>query len=299
MIQATNRIQKPPSTQPPSQKLGTLHGVSVAMRTVCPARFHRARQHVQEIVYCAEAADFYSTSLNSSVREALSSLRASNGRTGDLDAAIRHVERLDGGRMYELMSSAVHQDPADDWSVMCHGDLWVNNLMFRYDEQQRRPAQEVVDVKLIDLQTTRCASLAIDILHFIYTSTERAMRVDETLDALLRHYAEALMAEVRRHVEQPELLERLAAQFTVASIRREVRSKIMYGLGISMWLLPAVTFHPDRIPDLNTLTMSDFANAKQENIIIQMQTPEYHARIRDVMLEFDGGGYFGSTTGVA
>lgn len=283
------------------QKLGALHGVSVAMRTLRPARFQRMRRTVQEIVYCAEAADFYATSLNSSVREALASLRASNAASGELNDAIHHVERMAGGRMYELMARAVcggDESDADatddsdandyDWNVMCHGDLWVNNLMFRYDGRTDR----VADVRLIDLQTARCASPVIDILHFVFTSTERSMR-DAHLDELLQCYLDAVLTEARRYVDDAGQRAALSRQYTLANVRRELRSKIAYGLGISMWLLPAVTFHPDRIPDLNTLTLSDLADAKQETVMIQMQSPEYHARIRDVMLEFGASGYFG------
>lgn len=258
-----------------------------------PARFQRARRHVQEIVYCAEAADFYATSLNSSVREALASLRASNAASGELSDAIHQVQKMAGGRMYELMARAVCGGGSGavdgyDWSVMCHGDLWVNNLMFRYDATTDR----VADVRLIDLQTARCASPAIDILHFMYTSTERSMR-DTHMDALLQAYVDALLAEVRRHVRDADRLAAVAGQYTLANVWRELRSKIAYGLGISMWLLPAVTFHPDRIPDLNTLTLSDLADAKQEMVMIQLQSPEYHARMRDVVLEFGASGYFG------
>lgn len=182
---------------------------------------------------------------------------------------------------------------------MCHGDLWVNNLMFRYDAaggQQQQQQPQVTDVRLIDLQTARCASPAIDILHFIYTSTERWLRAAH-LDALLACYADAVLAVVGRHVRDAGQLQALAAQFTVAGLRRELRSKIMYGLGISMWLLPAVTFHHDGIPDLNTMTLSDIANESAANVIVQMQTPEYHLRIREVVAEFYEAGYFDDDVG--
>lgn len=260
------------------------------MRTQSPANFQRARNNVHEIVYCTEAANFYATSLNSSVRDALTSLRAGNDR-GQLSGAIAAVEQLSGcGQMYELMRAAVH-DTTDAWSVMCHGDLWVNNLMFRYEQSGGELGYSVTDVRLIDLQTARCASPVIDILHFIYTSTERWLRIAH-LDALLACYTDAVMTVVRRHVHDDRQLDVLADQFTVAGLRRELRSKIMYGLGISMWLLPAVTFHHDGIPDLNTMTLSDIANESEENVIVQMQTPEYHTRIREVVTEFYDDGYF-------
>lgn len=267
-----------------NQKLGALHGVSIAMKSSAASKFNDCLRHVHEIVYCPDASEFYSTSLNSSVREALTSLRASN-KDNILDEPIESIERLNG-KMYEIMADTVCSSD-DDWKIMCHGDLWVNNLMFMYSDTD---PNQVKDVKFIDLQTTRYASVAIDILHFIYTSTERNLRSDH-FDELLTCYMEAVMFEVRRHVFAPEILSRLAGQFTLEGLWREVRSKIMYGLGISMWLLPAVTFHYDRIPNLNAITLSDFTNCNQEKTITQLQTPEYHARIRDIVLEFHRNGY--------
>lgn len=261
-----------------------MHGVSIAMKTLEPCRLNECKRHVEEIVYCAEAAEFYSTCLDSSVREALSSLRASNG-DGLLNEPIGKIEQLNG-KMYDIMSEMISQTD-DEWKIMCHGDLWVNNLLFKYSDAN--PLQ-VMDVIFIDLQTTRYASVAIDILHFIYTSTEGALRA-EHIDSLLTCYLEGVMTEVKLHVFDPETLEKLANQFTLDGIWREIRSKIMYALGISMWLLPAVTFHHDRIPNLNAITMSDFTNSKQVDTITQLQTPEYHKRMREVVLELNRNGY--------
>lgn len=250
------------------------------MKTIQPTKFNECRRHVKEIVYCPEAAEFYSTSLDSSVREALSSLIASNS-DGQLNDTIKKIEQLNG-KMYDIMSKMINQTD-DDWKIMSHGDLWVNNLLFKYSDLN--PVQ-VIDVIFIDLQTTRYASVAIDILHFIYTSTESKLR-DNHLDTLLTCYLNALMSEVKLHVFDADALIKLSNQFTLDNIWREIRSKIMYGLGISMWLLPAVTFHHDRIPNLNAITMSDFTNSKQVKTITQLQTPEYHKRIREVVLEIN------------
>lgn len=258
--------------------------MSIAMKSLEPIKLKECQRHVEEIVYCPEAADFYSNSLDSSVREALSSLRSSNG-DGLLDEPIAFLKELNG-KMYEIMSEMISKTD-DDWKVLCHGDLWVNNLLFKYSETN---PQLVEDVRFIDLQTKRYASVAIDILHLIYTSTEADLR-SHHLDQLLTCYLDALMDEVRLYVFDPETLFRLANQFTLENIWREIRSKIMYGLGISMWLLPAVTFHPDRIPNLNAITMSDFTNSKQVETITQLQTPEYHQRIREMVFEFHRSGY--------
>lgn len=247
-----------------------------------PDQFNEARRAVDEIVYCAEAAEFYTHSLECSLREALSSLRSTN-QNGELDQPIKQLEQLTG-KMYNIMFSNVIRTE-DKWGVMCHGDLWINNVMFRYDERG-----SVNGVKLIDLQTIRYTSPVIDILHFLYSSTEEDLRRNH-LDKLLSIYVTSVVNESKKHIVSQDCLNAVERQFTVANVRKQLQSKIMYGLGVSMWLLPAVTFHPDKIPDLDSITLSDFTNSKQEKIMTQMQTPEYHARIREVVLEFHQKGY--------
>lgn len=55
---------------------------------------------------------------------------------------------------------------------------------------------------------------------------------------------------------------------------------------LGMWLLPAVTFHPDKIVDLDAVTMDDFTSDSQEKTMTQMQTPEYHTRMKETVMEF-------------
>lgn len=43
--------------------------------------------------------------------------------------------------------------------------------------------------------------------------------------------------------------------------------------------------------DLDVMTLNDFKDSKVEKAITQMQTPEYHARMKDVVLEFYQNGY--------
>lgn len=242
------------------------------------AEFTSARNKIKEIVYCDDAAEFYSHSLESSLTEVLNSLKSHN-RSKALDEPIRLLESLSGKKIYAIMGDSIKNAKAED-CVMCHGDLWVNNLMFKYDA-----CNVVSAVKLIDLQTVRFTSPSIDILHFLYTSTERIVR-ETSLDELLEVYVEALAAELKSHMATSEKLSELLERFNVSNIRRQCNENIMYGLGISMWLMPAVTFAPNKIPDLNNIKYADFENKTQQQVMTSMQTPEYHQRMKAIVVEY-------------
>lgn len=245
-----------------------------------PAEFERARQQVKEIVFCDEAAAFYSQSLQASINQAIASLEENKPHEF---AAIRALKRMTGKRLYNIMRKAV-TETADEECVMCHGDLWVNNIMFSYDADGF-----VESVKLVDLQTMRLASPAIDLLHFFYTSLDADMRHRNT-DLLLDIYIETLRRDLSELVTEPKHLKMLLSRYTVENVRRQCRAKMLYGFGMCMWLMPAITFHADMIPNLNDVTLADFQDDTQQKVMMKMQTPEYHTRISETILEFLNAG---------
>lgn len=251
------------------------------MKVIDPLGFHSAKGHLNEVVYCMSAIDFYTHSLESSLKEALFSLRQSN-KHGELDGPIQKIDRM-RGKLFKIMFKCV-VDVEEPWAVLCHGDLWINNLLFKYNK-----SNVCEGVKLVDLQTMRYSSPVIDILHFLYTSTEYKLR-EKYMDQLLLDYTVSLLKTMQRltghYGTDPKVF-----NLELDGIRRQMQEKALYGLGICMWLMPAVTFHPDKIPDLDAVSLSDFENSNQADAMTQMQTPEYHTRMKETVMEFMNRGY--------
>lgn len=216
-----------------------MHSISLIMKKQKPTQFKAALDSVKEIVYCPEAYDFYKHSLESSLREALTSLNANNV-DGDLNEPIAKLSDL-SGKIFEIMSDQILHN-TDDFSVVCSGDLWINNLMFRYDSCDR-----VEGVKFIDLQTVRYASPVIDILHFLFSSTDKQLRCNR-LDQLLVDYVTELIHCICTSGLSDIEIETYSTLYTVTNLKMQYVDKVLYGLGIALWLLPAVTFHPGKIP---------------------------------------------------
>lgn len=150
--------------------------------------------------------------------------------------------------------------------------------MWRYDNRNKCDG-----IKFIDLQTLRYTSPAIDILHFLYTSTEYSVR-EKYMDQLIDDYVDSLYLTLHKFDVHDDYAPNVETLNSI--IRQELRDRAMYGLGICMWLMPAVTAHPGKIVDLDTVTMDDFSSDNEAQKITQMQTPEYHARMKDTVMEF-------------
>lgn len=264
------------------QKLAQMHAASLAAEQLEPAHFAEQCAHMSEIVYCPEAADFFSRILDTSVQQALDSLNASNV-DGNLSTPIRLIEQLQP-TLFGQLHRSINEAADGPFSVVCHGDLWLNNLMFRSQPEE---------VIFFDLQAMRRTSPVFDILHFIYTSTRRQLR-DVHTDTLLAAYVEALRKELTqqlRHTPAASQLDALCETFSLQRLSEEYVRHVHYGLAISMWILPAVTFDANNIPDLDEI--SELNLTGKEINCTQKLTPEYHLRIRELALEFYEHGYLG------
>lgn len=260
-------------------------------------------KQVREIVYCKEAEEFYRNILENSIQESLNSLRTSND-DGCLTEPIRLIEKLQYKLFGKIQSCITNS--ADHMSVICHGDLWVNNIMFITtnveDTDIRNPCgvldrshpindtkRTPRDVRFFDLQAMRYTSLVFDILHFIYTSTKRELR-DAHTQHLLETYSMSLTANLEEQfMHSSSELDSLRDTYSLRNITEEYYKHVLYGLAICMWILPAVTFDPNNIPNLDAI--SEMNKSAKEIKCTQKLTPEYHSRLKDLALEFYQNGY--------
>uniref|UniRef100_A0A182QKN3 CHK kinase-like domain-containing protein n=1 Tax=Anopheles farauti TaxID=69004 RepID=A0A182QKN3_9DIPT len=75
--------------------------------------------------------------------------------------------------------------------VLNHGDMWLNNLLWRYDAQGA-----VVDVIMVDYQESFYGSPAFDLNHLLYTSANSAIQ-RAGFDELVQLYTDALQGALQ------------------------------------------------------------------------------------------------------
>ena len=83
-------------------------------------------------------------------------------------------------------------------AVICHGDCWINNFLYKYDEENR-----IDETCLVDFQLIRVGSPLLDISNLIYCCTDKQMRHDH-MDVFLRTYHSELVLSLKRMGPMPE-----------------------------------------------------------------------------------------------
>lgn len=253
------------------------------MKVFDPVTFYDAVSKIHEIVFTESATEFFSHVLDDTLSSAISSLSNHSNASGELDKPIEILQRLKGEQLYAIMMGHVNSG-SDNWKVISHGDLWINNILFHYHNKK------VKHVKFVDLQTVRYSNLTTDILMLLYSSTEGDLRLKH-LDRLLEIYQESLINTLREYLEKNyrQELATLEEEFSFENIKQEFASRSLFGLGMSLWVMPAITFK-SLSSDLESFVGS--LSKRDENKPTQITQPrEFHTRVAEIVREFYARGF--------
>lgn len=137
--------------------------------------------------------------------------------------------------------------------VICHGDAWNNNLLFKYDEDG-----VPVEVMLIDLQMCRREPFAVDLNYLLYTSLTGDVR-KPNLDALLETYRGHFNGVMETEGEG-RLLE--------GEVLQEFRRLNILGAIFNMMIICPMLMEPEDVPDFE---MSGDDAADMERVIAELR----------------------------
>ncbi|XP_046660339.1 uncharacterized protein LOC124354138 [Homalodisca vitripennis] len=112
------------------------------------------------------------------------------------------------GSIWDMTIKAIHSSRESPIKTLNHGDPWTNNLMFKYNNEDK-PSE----MRLLDFQMMRYGSPANDLVFFIWSSANDDVRTSR-LDELFQVYVESF----NRNLEQLNCVERISCD----SLREEM-----------------------------------------------------------------------------
>lgn len=105
--------------------------------------------------------------------------------------------------MYKAVTKSTTSNP-NGFNVLCHGDLWTNNFMYRHNSENK-----IEDLLIVDYQICQWTSPAIDLFYLIIESAELSIKVKE-FDTFVHYYHSHLVENLQKlnyTGEVPTLLE--------------------------------------------------------------------------------------------
>jgi len=168
-------------------KLATFHAVSYCMRRDEDADFCLRYPFLNEDpVYRPATKELFTTAQNSLAKRLHSIILQQN------ESPLGAHLSSDQGRYFEECVKNLFEyqsrfvDPKgthDKFNVLCHGDLWMQNVVFSYGSCLESQS-DVVDVRFDDLHHARYASCATDIHNLLYYTVDADIRRDHTVNLL-------------------------------------------------------------------------------------------------------------------
>lgn len=137
-------------------------------------------------------------------------------------------------------------------NVLNHGDLWDNNLLFKYDQ-----SKNVTGVKLLDFQNTKFASPVVDLFYFVWTSANEEVRQNSQ-----RELYAVYINQLNSSLEQLGCRERLSTE----ELLEDLRTYKDWVLFILCFCLPVQMSAPEDALDLSTFTREDFGSSKYQKL---------------------------------
>ncbi|KAK4314063.1 hypothetical protein Pmani_014625 [Petrolisthes manimaculis] len=123
------------------------------------------------------------------------------------------------------------------YNVVCHGDCWNNNVLFRYNDDG-----EPVEVMLLDLQINRFSSPATDLIYLMYTSLNGEVRIPNVNTFLDIYY------DTFNTVMEAAGMDMI---FTRSELLKEFRSMSVLGAIYAMMVVPFMLLEPEDTPDMD------------------------------------------------
>lgn len=168
------------------RSIGKFHAISFALRDQQPEKFTELKGHLNEI---------YFEERESPLKNYLDSLKQTILNTVSAKTDEHLADRLNNllsNNQFDIAVECVRSGLAEPYAVICHGDLWSNNMMFSYNNKN-----EPTDVYFIDWQITRYASPITDLVFYLFCCVNKKLR-DIHYDKFLRTYHESLSNFLKR-----------------------------------------------------------------------------------------------------
>lgn len=164
--------------------------------------------------------------------------------------------------------------------VLNHGDLWVNNILFKYDET---PQKQLQDAIFIDFQLTVWGSPGIDLNYFFYTSLN--------LDVLKHKRPQLLKVYHNRLADTLLNLDMGVPVPSYDQLLAEVHRREGYGFFANYGIMPTISQDKAQTADnnLENFKDADFAQRKVEQMFA---SPRLADTLRYTLPHFERAGVF-------
>ncbi|XP_075984504.1 uncharacterized protein LOC142982070 [Anticarsia gemmatalis] len=217
------------------KKLAHFHALSLAMKTQKPEEFYKlvdGEKGIREFLFVEEKYHLMKHFFKKLADDSISMVEEELSGSEDKEMYLERFRRYCDDGLYILVMGELVK-PVEPLAVICHGDCWNNNFMFKYVNG------ELDDMRLVDYQLVRYASPALDLVSVLYLSMERKLRTKH-YTALLNYYTDELYTRLQE-MGYENGIKGFNRDTLFEMLQKEIKRCLPYGMGVALMLFPIMT----------------------------------------------------------
>ncbi|KAF5277582.1 hypothetical protein FQR65_LT15938 [Abscondita terminalis] len=246
-----------------AKEIGKLHALSFVLRKKDPQLFQEFSKKIRnEKLEEEEYVKFIIAALTARNSQFLAMF--------DSEIVYDKVRNLPS-KYREMYERYYRFEPEDEHGVIGHCDLWASNLLF--NEQ---------DVRIIDWQTSRVCSPAVDISLMLFVCCNREVRNKHRQD-LIEAYYDSYSAMLLQFGEDSNTL------FPRTVLENHLKFYSGYALCLALRTVTMISVPEDEIPDLSLAQNS--SEVIDMYMKVNMNPKIFNVRIKDILTDYINYGY--------
>lgn len=182
------------------------------------------------------------------------------------------------GKMLEKMFEIIERDDSR-FNVLLHGDLWCNNLMFRYNADDGA----VEDCLLVDYQMVNYNSPMLDLQYLIYTSVAHDLKMN-SVDEIIHYYHQQLVANLQKLGYEEKRIPKLL------DLQKDFLNLGLYGVVTAFGTFAVMVAPGGDDSDLETIWTKEEAGVQLKRRMYS--NPIYVKAMEELLPVFHRKGYF-------
>ncbi|XP_020283258.1 uncharacterized protein LOC109854513 [Pseudomyrmex gracilis] len=132
----------------------------------------------------------------------------------------------------------------DEFNVITHGDFWVNNMLFKYNNEGK-PIEHI----MVDFQICKYSTPAID-LHYFFNTSPAPVVYENHKSVLLNEYCNTLASTMKQ-------LNCKTRPPTMEELKTSLKRRAAYGMIAAFTVLPLMLIEKDNVKDLDEIMGKD------------------------------------------
>ncbi|KAM3958906.1 uncharacterized protein ACR2FA_007082 [Aphomia sociella] len=226
--------------------LSQFHALSLAMKCHNPEGFYELlndKDGISEVFFVSENEDYYRNYYREASQNAIEMVEEELKDSKDKDLYVEKLRQFcSEDTFFRTMLDLV--TPKEPLAVICHGDCWTNNFLFRYVDG------DIAEMYFVDFQLVRYASPAIDLAYIMYLCLDRQQR-SEHLASLLEYYVDELHRRLVEMSDDDSIFNTsLNRDALYEMLDDEFKHSSRFGLGMALDMYPIMTCDSNEAPNL-------------------------------------------------